>query len=720
MLRNTSRATGSRRARRSAVVVGLAVAVTLGVSGVADAASGFSLATISNRADLVSGGQALVRVGLPHGTTLSRVRVLLGSRNVTSAFAVRPDGHVEGMVTGLRRGRNVLKVLARSGRGAALTIVDHRIQGPVFAGPQLQPWTCRPGALDADCDRPTTYRYVYMPVGGTTFEPYDPAHPPADVAQIQTQTGVKTPYVVRVESGNEDRDQYQIAVLFNPKEGWTPWSPQATWNHKLVITHGQSCGVRHGEVTGTGLDTLPKVLSDGALRSGFAVASTALDDAAHNCNLALQAESIVMAKEHFVESYGPIRYTIGTGCSGGSLAINQIANAYPGLYQGLLPSCTFPDAWSSAMDAGDCPLMTSYWRDSSAWGAGVGWTPAQEDAVAGKRNHAICLAWTIARFADLFDPTLQASGPVQNCGITPAQAFDPATNPDGVRCTLQDAMINLFGKRPDGYANRPWDNVGVQYGLVALRQGTISPAQFVDLNTKIGSRDINAVWQQRRVAADRPGLVRAYRTGAVNEATNLNRVAIIDIAANDADIHEKYRAFAISARMDAAYGNHRNHVVWYGKDPVFADRLPLLDGWLDAVHRDHRHGTLAAKIVRDKPKGLTDQCNISGTVDPGGRAACDAAAGPGTGTRGAAGSGIATDVLKCALKPLRARDYGSIRFTAAQWAALKRTFPTGVCDWRKPGVGQQPTVAWQTYSTRVGGRPLGPAPRSRVVGPRRG
>jgi len=38
-----------------------------------------------------------------------------------------------------------------------------------------------------------------------------------------------------------------------------------------------------------------------------------------------------------------------------------------------------------------------------------------------------------------------------------------------------------------------------------------------------------------------------------------------------------------------------------------------------------------------------------------------------------------------------------------------------VCDYSKPGVGQQPTVAWQTYQTRrgrhvYGGRPLGPAP----------
>jgi hypothetical protein len=51
---------------------------------------------------------------------------------------------------------------------------------------------------------------------------------------------------------------------------------------------------------------------------------------------------------------------------------------------------------------------------------------------------------------------------------------------------------------------------------------------------------------------------------------------------------------------------------------------------------------------------------------------------------------------------------------------LKRAFPSGVCDFSKPGVDQQPTVPWQTYQHRngkviFGGRPLGPAPVSRQM-----
>ena len=60
-------------------------------------------------------------------------------------------------------------------------------------------------------------------------------------------------------------------------------------------------------------------------------------------------------------------------------------------------------------------------------------------------------------------------------------------------------------------------------------------------------------------------------------------------------------------------------------------------------------------------------------------------------------------------------------FTDAEWAELQQAFPTGVCDFSKPGVNQQPTVPWLTYQDahgRViyGGQPLGPAPVSRPFG----
>ena len=106
-------------------------------------------------------------------------------------------------------------------------------------------------------------------------------------------------------------------------------------------------------------------------------------------------------------------------------------------------------------------------------------------------------------------------------------------------------MVNIFGRRaPEdwervekqlgrGFAGRPFDNVGVEYGLKALMNGTISPAQFVDLNIKVGGADIDATLGPNRIEADRPALGRVYRSGAVNEGTNLDEVAMIDLRGPD-------------------------------------------------------------------------------------------------------------------------------------------------------------------------------------------
>jgi hypothetical protein len=78
--------------------------------------------------------------------------------------------------------------------------------------------------------------------------------------------------------------------------------------------------------------------------------------------------------------------------------------------------------------------------------------------------------------------------------------------------------------------------------------------------------------------------------------------------------------------------------------------------------------------------------------------------------RQVAGGPLAEDILKCQLKPLSPSDYGSVTFTAAQWARLNAAFPGGVCDWSKTGVGQQEAISPLTFAAGPGGVPLPPAP----------
>src|SRR5207237_9167736 len=157
--------------------------------------------------------------------------------------------------------------------------------------------------------------------------------------------------------------------------------------------------------------------------------------------------------------------------------------------------------------------------------------------------------------------------PSRSCPDVPAaKTYDPKKNPNGVKCTLQDYMVNVFGKRRDGFANRPFGNDGIQYGLQGLLNGELSAVQFVDLNAHIGGLDYN---DDVTVARDKPdliGLDRAYTSGAVDSANNLNQVAIIDLRGPDVgSFHDVYRTYALRARLLREFGTAPNQAPWRGQ-----------------------------------------------------------------------------------------------------------------------------------------------------------
>jgi hypothetical protein len=676
--------------------------------GVAGKAAGIHV--LSNRADLISGGDALVEITGEVPTT-----VTLNGADISSAFAMRPNGRFMGLVTGLALGANELVAA-----GQRITITNHPIGGPVFSGPQIQPWTCFSGASDAQCNREPSVAWVYMPADGGGFADYDPANPPADVGTTTTDEGKTVPYIVRTETGAIDRDEYRIAVLHDPAKPWEPWAPQDGWNRKLLINHGASCNTSYEQ------GSAPDVMNEAALSRGFAVMSHALDNAGHNCNIAVQGEALIMTKEYLVERLGEIRYTIGMGCSGGAQVQYQLANAYPGLYQGITPQCSFPDSWSGKMMYEDYSLLRAYYEDPSVWAPGVAWSYDQIAAVFGHPSYVNAITYNTA-ISTLLDPS-------RDCpGLAPEQVYHPTDNPSGVRCSQHDYMVAIFGRRPPqvwtsveqqlgrGFANRPLDNVCVEYGRRALMAGVISPAQFVDVNARIGGRDIDYEPTAARAAADVAGLDAIYRSGAVNTASNLDQTAIIDLRGPDPGaFHDVYRTYILRARLEREHGSAANQVLWRGPvvllgDATFVEQsLYAMDRWLAAVEADARDVPVAQKLVEDRPADVADRCtNGSGQDVPA--AQCDAVVESYSSPRIEAGMAFTDDVMKCQLKPLRASDYFPVFFTPEQWAQLEETFPTGVCDYTQPGVEQQGTTPWQTYADGPGGRPLGPAPVSRPL-----
>ena len=83
-----------------------------------------TISVLSNRADLVSGGDALVELGLPAGTGLGSAKVDVDGRDITAAFAKRSTGKVQALVTGLKVGDNLVRVRLGDGTGATITITN--------------------------------------------------------------------------------------------------------------------------------------------------------------------------------------------------------------------------------------------------------------------------------------------------------------------------------------------------------------------------------------------------------------------------------------------------------------------------------------------------------------------------------------------------------------------------------------------------------------------
>ena len=666
------------------------------------AADELHITVLSNRPDMLSGGDALVEIALPKHTSIpAGLAVTVDDRDVTGAFALRAGGRFMGLVTGLDIGDSTLTARAPGLGETSVTLTNHPIGGPIFAGAQVQPWRCATSehglgpADDEQCNTATVHQFFYRSRKHRDFRPYDPDRPPPrrDIRTTKTDEGHRVPYIVRRERGVIDRGIYDIAVLYEPGRAWRPWAPQKAWNHKLLWTFGGSCQPYHAQQPPEGRPdqpVSPGVLDHLALSRGFAVASSAMTVLGNNCNPVVAAEAMMMVKERLVETYGPVRYTIGQGGSGGSILQLQIAEAYPGLIDGITMFGTLPDLITIATENFDCRLLLRYFRVAAA----ESWTESEIRAVAGHAPQAACVGW-VDRFgfsAMLGDPTVGCTTPLRRFRETDdglvrdepeaPWVYHPEDNPDGVRCTIFDYMGEVFGRNDEGFALRPYDNVGVQYGLQALLDGRISTEQFVDLNSRVGGLDLDYRFQSSRVAAHPQALAAAYRAGQIVSGRGLDGVPILDasVVPTKRDVHSPIHSWTLRDRLLAANGTGANHVIRKGMDKRAMFRV--MDRWLTRMEADTAPRTPADRAARNKPARATDSGTYTGAKP-----------------RMVAGAPLRDDVVKCQLKPLDRADYAAMprSFTPAQWLRLLAAFPNGVCDWQRPGVAQTTTVPWATY-----------------------
>lgn len=652
------------------------------------AAQTLGISVLSTRPDMVSGGDARVRID-SSGIGLGTVRVVLNDVDISAAFTPTHDGlALEGVVENLHAGSNTLVALDGAGNTRSqITLRNHPLTGPVMSGPHQQPFVCSTQqaglgeALDADCSAVTRVSYFYRNLAGE-FHPIDDITSPYPDDMSSTIVANRPlPYLVRVESGTRNRAIYHLALLDDPQRTYGEWDAMG-WNHRLAFSFGEGCGGLHRQDSRS-LDT---VLDDAILRRGFAHVVSSFTGTGLPCNDSLAAETLMMLKEHFIENYGQPYWTLGLG--GGTQQL-LIAQNYPGLLDGLLASSSLPDALSSLPGSTDCRLLTRYFDTATQ-----PWNPQQRQAVEAYAAGS-CAVWEQAAV-----DAIVAAG---DCAIPRELQYDSIANPTGVRCTIYDGNIASLGRDPEtGFAYQTLDNVGVQYGLEALQTGLISPAHFIELNTQIGGFDRDGKAGPLRSHAQLTGLEGAYRSGRINQGTGgLARVPILQLRAYSdtlGGISKRLHDFQIRARLRKASNTAAHQVIWVYPTPEMAAQigelaLDTMSQWLDRLQADHSEAPFMTRILNAQPETATDACwtaqgqRIDEAFEfmDGGR--CSTLYPEHRNPRLAAGAPLEDDVLKCVLRTAQRGDY-SVQMTDAQWQALQAAFPEGVCDYAVAGQGQ--------------------------------
>ena len=237
----------------------------------------------------------------------------------------------------------------------------------------------------------------------------------------------------------------------------------------------------------------------------------------------MKAESVMMAKERLVERYGDAalhhRHRLLRRLDRPAHRRQRL----PGIYQGLVTTCSYPDTFTAGAQFADYHLLRLYFEDPSRWAPGVAWLPTQMAQVEGHLSHVNAVVADEGLFKAALNPENDCSGTVDPVAGDPSHPL---------RLRDQPRRRPLLGARPAGQPARPAARVGVDragaggrprlrrrpvrqhrrpvYGLDALKAGAITPAQFVDLNVKVGGLDIDseptARADRRRPGRDRERL----------------------------------------------------------------------------------------------------------------------------------------------------------------------------------------------------------------------
>ena len=599
-------------------------------------------------------------------------------------------------------------------QGLGQPIVDNQEQRGTPVYPTLPDGTPdraqAPIGWSEGCQVEPVVEYRYRTTGGDLVTlPADATELPGDIASLDVNDLVaagamdledgtgEIPYLIRYQRGTlpENRFLYSIAMLVPFDEVTSgagadgEWS-LAHWNGRLVFSFGGGVGIGHsqGELsTGDGF-------LDEAMRLGHAVIYTSGTRTSTHYNLMLGGRTAVEAKGLFVGEHGEPQYTVGIGGSGGGIQQYVYAQNHPELLDALIPQYSYPDMSTQTIHVGDCELLEHYmdvidadnprWDDwdnrklleglNSIEGFPQDWLAPVDPSGSSECIEGWRGATPLAMNPTFgFTPGMDDVVPLYLGEILVGES--PADFPDlgrmlrihedpsqWVEWTHWADVREVYGTDPaTGLAEVPWDNVGVQYGLRAVADGSLTPEEFLDLNARVGSwnepeeavlescalaagiggtdlaalagaigmcegqepdwfsarqmtfsTDPNVVAPRR--SADIDAIRGAFESGLVFNGTLPREIPIIDARhylENELDMHNSHQSFAVRERIRQAQGHVDNHAIWFldarpevneeATSQLFEDGFRVMERW---VRRIQRTGDVAGS----RPAKAADTC----------------------------------------------------------------------------------------------------------------
>ena len=192
-----------------------------------------------------------------------------------------------------------------------------------------------------------------------------------------------------------------------------------------------------------------------------------------------------MTKERFIEGYGVPLYTVGVGGSGGAIQQYVYAQRHPGvIIDAAIPQYSYPDMVTQTDSRRRLRVARALHGRHRRANSEVGRVaePHLDRGDERERYATESLPRRPAREQRVRERLARADAARAQSALRHGGAgsefYDPAVLA-AVKWTHWDDLRNVYGVDADGYAKVPWDNVGVQYGLEALNDGNIDPAEFL-------------------------------------------------------------------------------------------------------------------------------------------------------------------------------------------------------------------------------------------------